>query len=63
MERLFPRALVACIGEGRPPEPQELAAVRDKIWREAFPQADERGAAHNATNLARAALIGRRLAA
>ena len=38
MERLFPRALIACIREARPPTPQELASMAEKIWHEAFPE-------------------------
>lgn len=38
MERLFPRALVACIREARPPTSQELASMAEKIWRETYPK-------------------------
>jgi hypothetical protein len=47
MERLFPRALIACIREARPPTPQELASMAEKIWREAFPERPFRHARHD----------------
>lgn len=56
MERLFPRALLACIGEGRSPQQHELATIADKVWHEAFRQCAE---AHElAMNIAHAALSG-----
>ena len=36
MHRIFPRALLACIVEGRPPNARELACVTSKVRREAF---------------------------
>ncbi|MEG3166155.1 hypothetical protein U1701_16285 [Sphingomonas sp. PB2P19] len=63
MERLFPRALLACIGEGRSPDLEELSAMADKIGREAFPHrfsADDR---RKAINIARTALAGQQLSA
>ena len=36
MKRLFPRALVACINEGRRPQRHELEAIRDKFLTEAM---------------------------
>lgn len=36
MQRIFPRAVVACLSEGRPPHPFETESVAAKIWNEAF---------------------------
>lgn len=36
MPTLFPQALLSCVGEGREPLPQEVAALTEKIWREAY---------------------------
>lgn len=58
MERLFPRALIACIREARPPTPQELASMAEKIWREAFPERPFRR--ERAMTIARVALTGER---
>lgn len=58
MERLFPRALIACIREARAPTPQELASMAEKIWREAFPERPFRR--ERAMNIARLALTGER---
>ena len=57
MERIFPRALLACIIEGRPPRPQELACVTDRVLREAFGASAAYGWPQAAA-LARAALAG-----
>jgi hypothetical protein len=38
MQRIFPRAVVACLSEGRGPRPFETEAVAAKIWQEAFAQ-------------------------
>lgn len=35
MQRMFPRALLACISEARPPQPVEIEGLAAKIWREA----------------------------
>lgn len=56
VERLFPRALIACIRDARPPTPKELASMAEKIWREAFPGCPFRR--ERAMNIARAALTG-----
>jgi hypothetical protein len=61
--RFFPQALVACIGEGRPPLQHELAMIADKVWREAFGQGVGQGMQDRAMNVAYAALIGDGLAA
>ena len=37
MHRVFSPALLACVGEARVPDPRELAALADRIHREAFP--------------------------
>lgn len=63
MERLFPRALLECIGEGRLPEPQEVAALADKIGREAFPRLLSHDERRHVLNISRAALLGREIAA
>ena len=63
VERLFPRALVACIGEGRTPKPDELMALTDKVWREAFSQGGDQSAHACARRVARTALVGTKLAA
>jgi hypothetical protein len=36
MQRIFPRAVVACLSEGRLPRPFETESVAAKIWSEAF---------------------------
>jgi hypothetical protein len=36
MQRIFPRAVLACLSEGRLPRPFETESVAAKIWREAF---------------------------
>ena len=58
MERLFPRALIACIREARPPTSQELASMAEKIWREAFPERPFRR--ERAMTIAAVALTGER---
>lgn len=57
MQRIFPRALLACIIEGRAPQPQELDCVTDKVLREAFGERVGYGRQHAAA-MARAALAG-----
>lgn len=57
MSRSFPRAVWACIAEGRVPFQTEIDAVAAKVLREAFggrPGFDQ----HNAMLVARAALFG-----
>ena len=58
MERLFPRALIACIREARPPTSQELASMAEKIWHEAFPERPFRR--ERAMTIAAVALTGER---
>lgn len=36
MQRIFPRAVLACLSEGRLPRPFETESVAAKIWSEAF---------------------------
>lgn len=36
VQELFPQSLVACIRDGRPPYPDELASLTTKLWREAI---------------------------
>ena len=36
MQRIFPRAVLACLSEGRAPRPFETESVAAKIWSEAF---------------------------
>lgn len=57
MESLFPHALVACIGEGRRPNEQELQIMADKIRREVFPHDLSPMQNCQAMNIARAALF------
>jgi hypothetical protein len=55
MHEIFPRALLACIVEARPPTPRELACVTAKVRREAFAlDVEERDS--RAALIARAAL-------
>jgi hypothetical protein len=57
MKGLFPRALVACIGEARAPAPAELAALSEKLWHEALaPRGIAKG--FDAARLALVALAG-----
>ena len=63
MERLFPRALVACIGEGRQPDYQEPSIMADEVGRDAFANCLSRGERRQAMNIARTALAGQQLAA
>jgi hypothetical protein len=36
MQRIFPRAILACLSEGRQPRPFEIETVAAKIWSESF---------------------------
>ncbi len=36
MPSLFPEVLLSCVGEGRSPEPREVAVMTETIWREAY---------------------------
>lgn len=36
MQRIFPRAVLACMSENRLPLPFEMEVVAAKIWQEAF---------------------------
>lgn len=57
MRRIFPRALWACINEGRAPTADELAIVGNKVLHEAF-RHEATSALHKAAIVARAALFG-----
>jgi hypothetical protein len=57
VDQLFPRALLACIGEDRSPAPDELRALADKIWREAISHLTA-GTPSQALDAAHAALTG-----
>lgn len=61
--RLFSRALVACISEGRSPHPHELAAMTEKLWNEAIAPSQLGSRRDLATALARLALSGDQIAA
>jgi hypothetical protein len=52
----FPRVLSACISEARPPQPEELASLTDKVWREVF--VDGAARREDAATIARAAFFG-----
>ena len=58
MERLFPRALMSCIGDDRSPQPHGLAALVDTRRREAFHSGSHRDGWNNAVLVAKAAMIG-----
>ncbi|MCA1653514.1 MAG: hypothetical protein ABR588_08850 [Sphingomicrobium sp.] len=61
VEGMFPKALVACIAQDRPPHWHELEGMKNKVWREAFRGTEVHR--DRAMNVARAALIGDALAA
>ena len=58
MPRMFPRALLACIVEGRSPNPRELASVTAKMRREVFARGTMEAAPRLAAAMARLALAG-----
>jgi len=55
MERLYPRELLDCIGEGREPMPEEIEILATRISREAFPDGP---CMRKASMIARAAMSG-----
>lgn len=59
MERIFPRALVACIAEGRPPKLSELQEVATNVLQQAFAGWSVDNARRLAEVVADAALNGR----
>lgn len=63
MQRIFPRALIACIAENRLPESLELGLLADKVWREAYNGGSELGHRERAARIADAALHGNKIAA
>lgn len=60
MQHIFPRALLACISEGRAPTANELEDVTEKVLHEAFGGRPERLERLMAGQMARVALSGRR---
>jgi len=60
MQHMFPRALLACISEGRPPSTGEIEDVTEKVLQEAFGGRPECLKRMMAGQMARAALSGRR---
>ena len=58
MQDLFPRALVACIAEGRQPHDHELAIMSEKVLAEALGTGGLSHGRHLADELARLALSG-----
>ena len=58
MQRMFPRALVACIREARLPHGHELAAMSEKVWDEALAPASIPRGRELAVIAARFALTG-----
>ena len=63
MQRIFPRALVACISEARAPRPREIECVAAKVLREAFGGSAEERVQRLARQVANAALTGHGIAA
>jgi hypothetical protein len=59
MPTLYSQALLACIGEGRDPRPDEVAALTEKIWREAYGVNSPSTSCQRAAMFAVAALAGR----
>lgn len=57
-ERLFPRALLVCIREGRSPHAHELASMADKLWDEALAPRERETERSVAADMARVALEG-----
>jgi len=62
MQRMFPRPLLACIKEGRTPDPIELACMTEKVWREAFAARSGSRDREMATALAMTAMAGHAVA-
>ena len=63
MQRLFPRALLACISEARTPHPNEIEFIATKVLREAFGGSPEQRAEQLARRVANVALSGHCIAA
>jgi hypothetical protein len=61
MQRISPRALLACINEGRQPSAIELESVTDMVWREAFVTSGRSDNRECAAMLAKTALTGHSL--
>jgi len=60
MQQMFPRALLACISEGRSPSADEIEDVTEKVLEEAFGGRPEHLERMMAAQMARVALSGRR---
>jgi hypothetical protein len=58
MPVLFPQALLSCVGEGREPSRDELAALAEKVWREVYGVDSPATCCERATLIARAAMMG-----
>jgi hypothetical protein len=58
MQRMFPRALLACINENRSPSARELACVTEKVWQDAFAAGGNLANRQLAATLAVAAIMG-----
>ena len=58
MQRIFPRAILACISEARLPYPSEIECVAAKVLGEAFGGSAEERMQQLATKVANAALNG-----
>jgi hypothetical protein len=63
MQRIIPRALLACISEARTPQPCEIECVAEKVLREAFGGSAEERVQQLARRVANVALRGHCIAA
>jgi hypothetical protein len=55
---LVPRALVACIADGRAPSIKELAAMTQRVWRDVYRGKGSDGDYYRSVAIARLALAG-----
>jgi hypothetical protein len=55
---MFHRALVACIADGRPPSPQELRDMTQRVWQDAYRAIGGDSDCQRAEAVARLALSG-----
>jgi hypothetical protein len=55
---MFPRALVACIADGRAPSIRELASMTQRMWRDVYRGAGDDGDYYRSAAMARLALSG-----
>lgn len=58
MSTLFSQDLLSCVGEGRNPLPGEIAALTERIWREAYGINSPSDSCQRAAMFARGALVG-----